>query len=451
MSADHTPSTVRRSAAEIIVAGQQAALALQNQGITPGDRICISAPNSPELLAVVYGCLQGGIAPAIISASATDRERTEMSSDIQATALLDAAAIQAFVTWPPPSANLEQDPPAPTLPKCRPIHFTSGTSGRPKAVWSGWLPPESAAAWIDEEVRAWQLEPGDVHLVCGPLSHSAPLRFALMTVLAGGSVVIPPRFSAQTAVAELAASDITTTFVAPTHLQRIKELAVPGQHNLRLLAHAGAACPDTVRVWAHTTFGLDVVVEFYGSTEGQFTLCPAPEWITHPGTVGRARAGRAMRVDDDGRLWCKAPTYARFEYWGDPAKTAETWRDTDWYTVGDYGTIDDEGYVYLKGRMGDLIITGGVNVYPAEIERVLMELPGIEHVIAFGLPDPQWGQKVCIAVVGSASEHAISEHLTTNLSGAKRPKEIFRVEELPMTHSGKVLRSAIPALFDGIN
>ena len=430
------------TSAWLMSAAQHAAENLTSRGINPGDRVCLSAPNSAALLAVALGCLQAGIIPAMVSSSATERELREMSGDIDASAVLTDADVHELIAGS--AENIE-----PRLPTCRPMHFTSGTSGRAKAVWSGWLNPDQARAWIEDETQVWGITQSDVHLVCGPLSHSAPLRFALMTALAGGSVVVPTKFTAEAALDAMTHSGVTSTFMAPTHMQRIMQAAndAPVQHSLRLLAHAGAACPDGIRRWAHDTFGTDVVTEFYGSTEGQFTICPAPEWIAHPGTVGRARPGRQMHADPDGRLWSKAPDYARFEYWGDPEKTKTTWRDGDWFTVGDYGFIDDEGYVFLQGRMGDLIITGGVNVYPAEIERVLSNCDGVEHAIAFGLPDPDWGQRVCVAVVGTVTQDDIAAYLAANLSGPKRPKSIFVVDALPLTHSGKVHRAEVPPLF----
>ena len=436
------------SRADIDASARAGAHGLIERGIEPGQRVCISAPNSPELLALIDGCLRAGIAPVVLSGSATPREIAEMSSDVDARAVLFEDDVRALVARGDDIALGE-------LPTCRPVHFTSGTSGRPKAVWSGWLDPGESARWVADEQRAWGINASDVHLVCGPLNHSAPLRFALMTLWAGGAVIVPPRFSVE-AVAPLLVS-ATTTFMAPTHLQRLMEYVgartgehePPGHgplaHGLRLLAHAGAACPDRVREWTLRRFGMDVVTEFYGSTEGQFTICPAREWSEHRGSVGRVRSDRAMRVDDEGRLWSRAPSYARFEYWGDAKKTAEAC-DGDWFTVGDYGRIDQDGYVYLEGRAGDLIITGGVNVYPAEIERVLSNLLGVDTVVAFGVPDETWGQRVCVAIVGSVSESDIRDFASEQLSGPKRPKDVFIVESLPVTHSGKVDRSAVPAL-----
>jgi long-chain acyl-CoA synthetase len=269
-----------------------------------------------------------------------------------------------------------------------------------------------------------------------------------MTLLAGGSVIVPPSFDPATVVHAMEQQGVTTSFMAPAHLQRIRDHVAdaPISHRMRLLAHAGSACPDAVRLWAHGVFGMDVVQEFYGSTEGQFTQCTAREWVEHPGTVGRARPGRELRVDADGLIWCRPPKFARFSYWGDPDKTAEAW-DGDWFTVGDYGHIDSGGYVYLHGRTGDLIISGGVNVYPAEIERVLANLPGVDQVVAFAVPDETWGQRVCVAIGGSVSEGQVREFAAEQLSGAKKPKSVFVASSLPTTHSGKVDRVATVELF----
>src|SRR5690606_28721818 len=141
------------------------------------------------------------------------------------------------------------------------------------------------------------------------------------------------------------------------------------------------------------TFGADRLWEFYGSTEGQFTACAASEWLDRPGTVGRARAHRTLEVDPDGTVWCTVPGYARFTYWRDPTKTDRAWRRPapdrpdahGAFTVGDLGRLDDAGYLFLDGRRDDLIITGGVNVYPAEVEQALAGLAGVEQVAVFGV------------------------------------------------------------------
>jgi long-chain acyl-CoA synthetase len=185
--------------------------------------------------------------------------------------------------------------------------------------------------------------------------------------------------------------------------------------------------------------------EFYGSTEGQFTACRSDAWLARPGTVGRARPGRALHLDGDGHLWCRVPQFARFEYWRDPERTAAAWR-AESLTVGDLGHIDDDGYVYLDGRREDLVISGGVNVYPAEVESALAELDGVREAAVFGVPDDRWGHRVCAAIVGDADEHALEAWSRSRLAPAKRPKQFVRVESLPRTTTGKVRRLDLPAL-----
>ncbi len=159
-----------------------------------------------------------------------------------------------------------------------------------------------------------------------------------------------------------------------------------------------------------------------------------------------------MSADDEGRLWCVVPAHARFSYLGDPQKTAEAWRDTPAgpaFTVGDLGHVDEDGYVHLDGRREDLVISGGVNVYPAEVERVLAELDGVEDVAVFGRDDERWGQRVCAAVVGPVDETALASYAREHLAAAKRPKEWHRLRELPRTPTGKVRRLDLPDLVDG--
>ena len=429
------------SAKDAETRGRRFVRAIANRGVAPRSRIAFSAPNSPELLAAVFGCLRAGYAPIVLSAALTDSERADLLSSISPAAVLDDEACREFADLGPDAAGAQLA----DYFLCRPVHFTSGTSGRPKAVWSGWLSREDSIDYSEEETRAWGFTTSDRHLVSAPLSHSAPLRFAVHTLRAGGTVVLPPRFDPVTASRLIETGEVNTAFMAPTHLQRILGQCAPKTHRLRLLAHAGSPCPEPVKRLAVEIFGADVVVEFYGSTEGQFTLCTSADWFSRPGTVGRARAGRALRVED-GQIWCRTPGYARFEYWGDPAKTAATWQG-DWFTVGDLGRLDSEGFLYLDGRRSDLIITGGVNVYPAEVERILGEVGGVEQICVVGVEDDTWGQRVCAAVVGSISADSLLTHTETHLASYKRPKTLLIVDSIPLTHSGKIDRRKVAALF----
>lgn len=225
----------------------------------------------------------------------------------------------------------------------------------------------------------------------------------------------------------------------PSHLQRLFDLNLPPSP-YRLITHAGAACPPALKRRLHAWAGVEAVWEFYGSTEGQFTVCSGADWEQRPGTVGRARAGRRLEVRD-GVIWCHTPDFARFRYWNDDAKTAAAW-DGDAFSVGDLGRLDD-GFLYLEGRREDLIISGGVNVYPAEVEGVLAECPGVVEIAVFGRDDDLWGQRVCVAYSGPAAREDVAAWALERLAAYKRPKEIERLDSLPHNASGKVQRLAL--------
>ena len=289
--------------------------------------------------------------------------------------------------------------------------------------------------------------------------HSVSVRFAAATLLRGGRLVILPRFDASAAAAAVRRYRPTTTFLAPTALQRllghddaVESAGASGLwDSFRLIVHAGSPCPPAVKRAALRRARPGAVWEFYGSTEGQFTVCGPDEWTARPGTVGRARPGRRLQVDPDGTVWCRSPSFARFRYWHDDDATARAWRG-DEFTVGDLGRLDPDGYLFLDGRRDDLVITGGVNVYPAEVEAALAEAPGVVEAAVFGIADETWGERVCAAVVGPVDEAALRRHVADRLAPYKRPKTYFRVDELPRTATGKLRRRALPSVLglDGL-
>jgi acyl-CoA synthetase (AMP-forming)/AMP-acid ligase II len=413
---------------------RRAAAALAAAGLRPGDRVLVSSGASPALLAVVLGALRTGVVPVVLDPGLPAGERAALAAD--ADAALDVGGEPRRLLTGDAEAELAD------VPLARPMHYTSGTTGRRKGVWSGVLSEGDARALAGEEFELWGFGPGDRHLVLSPLHHSAPLRFAVHTLLAGGSVVLPGPFDAGRAAAAIAAHRPTSAFCVPTHLQRLLGQDVDWS-SFRLLAHAGAPCPEPLKRAVLAALPDGSVVEFYGSTEAQFTVCPATDWLARPGTVGRARPGRALTTDERGQLWCAVPRWARFEYWRAPEKTAAAWRG-DRVTVGDLGRVDDDGFVWLDGRREDLVISGGVNVYPAEVEAVLDAHPGVLESAVFGVPDEQWGQRVLAAYVGTAPPGELREWARARLAPAKRPKQLHRVEELPRTSSGKVRRLDLP-------
>jgi acyl-CoA synthetase (AMP-forming)/AMP-acid ligase II len=423
------------TAAESLRDQHRAAAALAAAGVRAGDRLLLSARVSPALLAVVLGALRTGVVPVVLDPALPAGERAALAED--ADAALDVGEDPGRLLTGSAEAALAE------VPLARPMHYTSGTTGRRKGVWSGVLAEDDARALAGEEIELWGFGPADRHLVLSPLHHSAPLRFAIHTLLAGGTVLLPGPFDAARAAAAIAAHRPTTAFCVPTHLQRLLGRGPVDWSSFRLLAHAGAPCPGPLKRAVIDALPADSVVEFYGSTEAQFTVCPTADWLARPGTVGQARPGREITVDEHGQLWCRVPRWARFEYWRAPEKTAAAWRG-DRVTVGDLGRIDDDGFVWLDGRREDLVISGGVNVYPAEVEAVLDAHPDVVESAVFGLPDEQWGQRVVAAYVGTAAPEVLRAWARERLAPAKRPKELHPVGELPRTSSGKVRRLDLP-------
>ena len=417
--------------------------ALHAHGLRAGDRLVLSVPGSADYVSAVLAASRTGIVPVPLDPRLTAYERDSIIRDVDpALVIHDANALGSLRDGEP--AELDD------WPRCRPMHFTSGTTGKPKGVWSGLLSLEHAAELVREERELWGFHPGDLDLVVAPIYHSAPLRFAMGTLLAGGSIAVLPKFDPEAFVETVDAVRPTSMFCVPAHLQRLfgwlddNDVTLDAS-SFRLVAHAGAPCPEPVRRRAHAVFGIDVVWEFYGSTEGQFTACPAPEWIAHPGTLGRARPGRVVTADEDGQLWCAVPEWARFTYWNAPDKARATWKDTvdgPAFSVGDLGRVED-AYVYLDSRREDLIITGGVNVYPAEVEAALEDAEGLVDLAVFARDDLEWGQRVCAAYVGDVDEKTLRTLAAERLTPPKRPKTYERLESMPRTATGKVRRTEL--------
>lgn len=439
----------RESAVEVLTAEQsrhdqaRVAGALRARGLAEGDRLVLLCPGEPTYASVVLGASRSGVVPVPLDPRLTAWERSRILDDLDASLVVESSEeLHGLLDGTPGELD--------AAPRCRPMHFTSGTTGRPKGVWSGPLDAHDADRLVVEERELWGFCAQDVDLVVSPIYHSAPLRFATGTLLAGGGIAVLPRFDPADFLDAVADVRPTTMFCVPAHLQRLQQhLDTTGEHpdltTFRLVAHAGAPCPEPVRRWAHDRFGAEVVWEFYGSTEGQWTACRGDEWRAHPGTVGRARPGRVVSVDDEDQLWCVVPPWGRFTYWRDDEKTAAAWRETadgPAFTVGDLGRVQD-GYVHLDARRSDLVISGGVNVYPAEVEAALEDVPGLVEVAVFGRPDDRWGQRVVAAYVGDVEESVLRERATERLAPPKRPKHYERLDTLPRTATGKVRRTEL--------
>lgn len=403
---------------------------LHDRGLRVGERVAVVCESDPEHYHLVCGALRAGIVPVIVNPALVERERAYVLENSAPTLVLDAHEVHEATAHHRSAAIAD-------VPLGRPMMYTSGTTGRPKGVYcEPWSEAEAEEAWTDE-ISVWAVDRADRYVQIGPLYHSAPWRFAVCTQLAGGTVAIPGTFRTEEAMAAISEQRATFGFFAPIHLQRLLRRGAD-LSSYRRIAHAGAPCPDPLKARILDAAPPDSVWEFYGSTEGQFTVCSPSDHRSAPRSVGKARPGRRIEARD-GVLWCEPPKYERFVYFGNPEATEAAW-DDGWFTVRDVGSVDDRGFVYLDGRRSDLIISGGVNVYPLEVEAALATVRGVEQVAVFGVPDEEWGQAVWAAVVGDPAPGAIDRVTRECLAPFKRPKRIVVVDALPTTTTGKVRR-----------
>jgi long-chain acyl-CoA synthetase len=459
------------------LAQRRVAARLARCGVGAGDRVVVLDRNRPAYLDVTLGCLRAGVVPVPLDPHLAPAALAELVHDADPALVITGPDLGHLVPpgrrhevadgdWPAERPLAELSP----WPLTRPMHYTSGTTGRSKGVHAGMLGPDAGRALSEDERAAWHFDAGEVHLVVSPLHHSAPHRFAANTLLYGGRAVLLGSFDAGAVLRAVEQEGVTSMFVVPTHLARLLDhpsFAATDLSSLRWVAHAGAPCPQPLKRRALQELPAGTLREFYGATEGQFTSIGPDEWLERPGSVGRARTGRTLSVhDDDGRevapgtvgtVYSSAPPFARFTYWRDEQATARAWRASPdgverfWrFTVGDDGYLDADGYLYLTGRRTDLILSGGVNVYPAQVERVLTAHPAVLEGAVFGRPDDEWGQRVCAAVVlrpGASLDTAeLRAWLRQRLAGFQTPKEIDVIDALPRTATGKIRRGALPDL-----
>jgi acyl-CoA synthetase (AMP-forming)/AMP-acid ligase II len=333
--------------------------------------------------------------------------------------------------------------------------YTAGTTGKPKGALRRVTDP---AAILPRLAALDCLDPAQVHLVAGPLYHSAPGGFALYAQMVGGTVVVMRKFDPQEALRLVERHRCTTTFMAPTLLKRIVDLPADVRarydvSSMRSLVIAAAPCPMRVKEQALAMFG-PVLYEFYGSTElGVNTVLRPEDVLRKPGSCGRAAPGVELAIlDDDGRpvapgtpgeLFVRRYNGVFDEYYRNPAATAQTSRG-EWMSVGDVAWMDDDGFVYICDRKRDMIISGGVNIYPAEIEDALHRHPAVEDAAVFGVPDPDWGERVHAAVLLRAGRDVtpgeLLEFCRAHLADYKTPREVSFHDEFPRDTAGKLVK-----------
>lgn len=462
----------------------RAARALLALDLPASRRVAVMAPNAGETVIAYLAGLHAGVSSVPVSFHLTAREVTHILSDSGAGALfvsqetaaagLEAArlsGVRHVVGWrcaPRPGLLAWDDwlraaPEAPVPEDISPqpyLHYTSGTTGRPKATLTprSMLPRVGTVAQLLDALRAEAAAvPQGPMLVVGPLYHTGPL--SSIKRLAGGiPLVVMERFVAEQVLQLIERHRVASTVMVPTHFERLLSLPpeTRGSYDvscMALLLHTGAACPSATKRAMIEWFG-PVLVESYGGTEsGSTNRITSQEWLQRPGSVGRCVPGfEPLVVGDDGqplppgsvgRLYFRDLAGHGIEYMGDPEKTAAAHLAPGVFTLGEIGYVDADGYVFITDRVSDMIVSGGVNIYPAEAEQVLLRHPGVGDVAVIGVPNPEMGEEVKALVVARPADPGISAReldafCRQHLAAFKCPRSYDFVDDLGRNALGKL-------------
>jgi long-chain acyl-CoA synthetase len=449
-------------------------------------RVAVVAPNSVETVLAYLGGLEAGVSTTPVSFHLTAAEAAYILGDSEASAVFVgpetlqagvAAAAQArvatVIAWrcpPTPGVTAWEDwlaaasdapPPTDVAPQPH-LHYTSGTTGVPKGAETPpqYFPAARTVAEFAQLMRARATPPPG--LAVGPLYHTGPLGM-VRSLFGGSALVVLRSFDPEQVLATIERERIAGSVMVPTHFQRL--LALPPEvrarydvSSMKRLAHTGAACPPDVKRAMIDWFG-PVLVEAYGATEaGSTNFITSEEWLRKPGSVGRAQPPfETVIVDADGcelppgqvgRLFLRDTTGRGIVYRNDPAKTAAAHIAPGVFTLGEMGYVDDDGYVFITDRVSDMIVSGGVNIYPAEIEQVVLQHPDVADVAVIGVPNAEMGEEVKALVIprdpqAAPAAEALNRFCREQLAGFKCPRSYEFVEDIGRNAMGKVNKRAL--------
>jgi long-chain acyl-CoA synthetase len=478
------------SFAELAARADQYGRGLQALGLRPGDCVAGMLPNSTEALALFFAAIQTGLYVVPVNWHLAAAEVAYILSDSGAAAFVaherfaavaaEAAALAGikenarFAVGEVPgftplaalgAASIGADSTGRPEPRTAgaPMVYTSGTSGRPKGVrrpLTGEDPdqPPLAAGWF---FGIFGLKPldGNVHLCCSPLYHTAVLNFATISLQVGHPVILMDRFDPEELLKLVETHRVTHSHMVPTQFRRL--LALPAEtrdrydvSSWRCAIHSAAPCPPDVKRQMLQWWG-PVVTEYYAASEGGGTVITGAQWLERPGSVGLPWPGSQILILDEngsdvpagqtGLVYMKMGT-STFDYYKDEAKTLAS-RARGMFTVGDIGYLDADGYLFICDRKSDMIISGGVNIYPAEIESALAAHPAVADVAVFGIPHEDWGEEIKAVIQpapGAEPGPALTVELLAFLDGRlarfKLPRTIDYVPELPRDPNGKLYK-----------
>jgi len=464
-----------RSRAELVDRSFRVAHHLRDHGCEPDDRVAILMGNRVEYVELVLGAVLAGVwitpvnwhlGPQEIAYILADSGAKLVFSDerfgsiartagapevLLAGADLDAALAAAS------DQPIDLDGPAGGS-----MIYTSGTTGHPKGVKRARAASAGAAlSQMCQLGRNVGLDGSGTHLITGPMYHAAPLMFAIYDQANGASILIMPRWDEQRALELIDQHQVRHTHLVPTMFVRLLRCSESARKrfsgaSLDLVLHGAAPVSVSVKRRMIEWWG-EVLVEYWGATEGGVnTLVDSAQWLAHPGTVGRALPSfeifavdeqrRRLPAGSTGQLYCHHKQLdAVFEYHGDPDKTAAAYLAPGTFTIGDIGRVEPDGYVYLADRASNTIISGGVNIYPVEVEQTLQEHPAVADVGVFGIPDDEWGESVKAAIElrdGFEPTHELAAEILSfareHLAHYKVPRSIDFEAALPRHPTGKL-------------
>ena len=476
----------QRTYGELDASSNQMAHLFRAAGLGTGDVVAIMMENGPDYLEIAFAAQRSGLYFLCVSDKLTAVEADLILRDAEAKALVVSAKVAAALDIRRLAPGLigfsiggEVDGfqdlhtargafPITPIPDERAggdMLYSSGTTGQPKGLRAP-LPSDPS---ISAPTRVCTLGAGlygmgedSVYLCPAPLYHAAPLRWSMGALRLGGTVVLMERFNPEAALATIQKYRVTHSQWVPTHFTRLLKLPSETRQSydlssMRVVIHAAAPCPPALKEAMLAWWG-PIIHEYYSASEGSgFAAITPQEWLTHKGSVGVAKIGRLEICDQDGEplpprtegvvYFADAPP---FEYYKDPAKTAESRNRHGWATVGDVGWLDEEGFLYLTDRKSYMIISGGVNVYPQEIESVLITHPDVADVAVFGVPDEDLGERVLAVIQPEAGVTAGAElaerlraYARERLSAIKTPKQFEFREQLIRSETGKLMKRLI--------
>jgi bile acid-coenzyme A ligase len=432
---------------------------LASLGVKAGDLVTVGLPNSVGFVAACYGIWKLGATPQPISYRLPKAELqaiVELAKSPVVVAAFDHAIDRPIVTAEALAALSDDESDLPdATPAIAKAPTSGGSTGRPKLILSG------AAGESPEqtpEMGGFLLTPGATVLLPAPMYHNAPFSMMMLATQLGAHVVVTPRFDPEGTLQEIKRRKTTWLYLVPTMMNRMWHLPAEVRErydvsSVKVLWHMAAPCPAWLKEGFIRWFSGGEVMELYAGTESQaVTIITGSEWLTHRGSVGRVTMGEMKVFGDDGRELPPGQTgeiYMRrnegmpptYRYLGATPKTLPG----GWESLGDLGWFDAEGYLYLADRRTDMILVGGSNVYPAEIEAALEEHPAVQSVAVIGLPDDDLGARIhaIINVKGEVRAEDLKAHLAERLVTYKQPRSYEFVDEPVRDDAGKVRRTAL--------